>query len=279
MKEKSIKLSWLRDPLFHFLLLGSAIFVIDAVVAPGADDARVIRVDETLRAALAAKFEQSANRVPEAAELNQLVDGWVRREVLYREGLAMGLDRSDGFIRQRVIALVQALTINKAGFETPADGVLEDYFEENRQAFARPRSYTFEHFMIRDSEPRAGAAAERLLRVMATGDGDRAARRRPLSVRGRTAAQVGAIFGERFPGRLDALPVGQWQVVRSKRGWHVLRIEKIDPGGAPSFAAVRPQVLDAWRQNEKMTQAARRYRAMRDGYTIVDEGRETNAAD
>lgn len=228
---------------------------------------------------MAAKFETSTKRAPTPEELDQLVDGWVRQEILYREGLTMGLDRSDAFIRQRVIALVRALTINKAGFDTPADDVLRAYFEKNREAFERPRTYSFEHFMIRDSEPKAGATAERLLRVMATGDADRAARRRPLAVRGRTAAQVGAIFGESFPGRLDALPVGRWQVVRSERGWHVLRLEKIDQGGAPSFAAARPRVLDAWRQNEKMTQAASRYQAMRDDYTVIETGRAPKPAD
>ena len=63
-------------------------------------------------------------------------------------------------------------------------------------------------------------------------------------------------------------------MVRSARGWHVLRVVEIDAGGLPPFEAVRGQVLDAWRQNEKMTQAVSRYRAMRADYTVVDQGRE-----
>lgn len=44
-REKIMMRSWLREPLVHFLVLGSVIFAIDAVVAPGAGDARVIRIE------------------------------------------------------------------------------------------------------------------------------------------------------------------------------------------------------------------------------------------
>lgn len=266
--------SWLREPLVHFLILGAVIFAVDGFVSSGAGDTRVIKIDKPLRAALAAKFEKSTKRSPTPGEVDQMVEGWVRQEVLYREGLALGLDRSDSFIRERVIALVQALTINKAGFDTPAEDVLRAYFEQNKPDFERPRLYDFEHFVIRGTEPESSAQAEQLLKVLATGAETRTVGRRMLSIHGRTAAQVGAIFGDAFPGRLDALPVGSWQVVRSARGWHVLRVARIEPGGTPRFEAVRGQVLDAWQQHEKLTQAASRYRAMRAEYRIVDEGRK-----
>lgn len=268
-----MKAPWLREPLVHFLLLGTVIFAVDSFVSRGAGDARVIRIDKPLRAELAAKFEKSAKRVPTPGELDQMVEGWVRREVLYREGLAMGLDRSDSFIRERVISLVQALTINKAGFDTPPDDVLRAYYEQNKPAFERPRVYDFEHFVIGETESGGDVQAAQILQALATGTEARDIGHRLLSLRGRTAAQVGAIFGNAFPARLDGLPVGRWEVVRSSRGWHVLRVARIEPGGLPPFETVRGQVLDAWRQNEKMTQAASRYRSMRADYTVVDEAR------
>jgi PPIC-type PPIASE domain len=271
-EDPAVKASWLREPLVHFFLLGAVIFAIDALVPRAAGGARVIRVEKPLRSELVAKFENSTKRAPTPDELEQMVEAWVQREVLYREGVAMGLDRSDGFIRQRVIALVQALTVNKAEFDTPADDVLRAYYEQNKQAFTRPRAYDFEHFVIGEAEARADGEAAQLLQVLATGTEARVVGRRLLSIRGRSAAQVGAIFGDAFPGRLDALPVGQWQMVRSERDWHVLRVVKIDPGGLPPFEAVRGKVLGAWRQNQKATQAVSRYRAMRANYTVVDEG-------
>ena len=85
---------WLREPLLHFLLIGSLLFAIYAVWGksdqPGskrielsADDLRQLQIG------FAAQWE----RQPTAEELAGLVESRVREEILYREALAMGLDK------------------------------------------------------------------------------------------------------------------------------------------------------------------------------------------
>ena len=266
--------SWLQEPLLQFAVLGALIFAVDGLVSGGIEDSRVITIDRSLRADLAEKFVRSTNREPTPEELDQMIDGWVHQEVLYREGLALGLDRSDGFVRERVISLVQALTINNAKPGAPTEAELREHFERNKASYLRPRRYSFEHMLIRDSGPDSEAEADSLLHALAAGGEPQTLGRRVLSVRRRTGAEMSAIFGEGFAERLDSLPIGRWQKTRSQRGWHLLRLGAIDPELMPDFAAARREVEDAWRQETALREAAARYREMRAGYDVAEEDRD-----
>ena len=69
------------------------------------------RVDDALRIArLGAAWSTQWQRPPTAKELKGLVDAYVREEVLYREALALGLDRDDTIIRRRLAQKLEFLT-------------------------------------------------------------------------------------------------------------------------------------------------------------------------
>ena len=86
----------LREPLVHFLLLGTALFALDAwlrpVAAPVASTEIVVteaRIDH-----LAQNFRRTWQRPPTQEELDGLVLAHVREEVFYREALALGRSRA-----------------------------------------------------------------------------------------------------------------------------------------------------------------------------------------
>ena len=86
-----------REPLLHFLVLGLCLFAAYAVVNDESaieTDARIVVTASDLDW-LRQNFVRQWNRSPSATELEQLIDGHVREEVLYREALAMGLDAND----------------------------------------------------------------------------------------------------------------------------------------------------------------------------------------
>ena len=47
-------------------------------------------------------FSRTWQRPPTQQELDGLVEDYIREEVLYREALAMGLDRDDTIVRRRM---------------------------------------------------------------------------------------------------------------------------------------------------------------------------------
>jgi peptidyl-prolyl cis-trans isomerase C len=95
----------IREPLVHFLGAGLMLFALDGSLADGSHasaDARVIVVDAAVRARLADDWQRIHGAPPSPSRHDELVAGWIDEQVLYREGLARGLERDDPRIIDRV---------------------------------------------------------------------------------------------------------------------------------------------------------------------------------
>lgn len=94
----------IREPLFQFLLLGSAIYALYfAFGEPQQEDQdRTIVITSDYVNSLSASFAKRWSRPPTNDELSGLVNEYVRESLLYREALAMGLDKEDHIVRRRL---------------------------------------------------------------------------------------------------------------------------------------------------------------------------------
>src|SRR5262245_60612960 len=88
---------WLREPLLHFLLLGMLLFAVAHYMEParGVAPSRQIQLTLDDLSQLNLLFQSQWRRPPTPEEFGRLVESKVQEEVLYREGLAMGLDKDD----------------------------------------------------------------------------------------------------------------------------------------------------------------------------------------
>ncbi len=126
--------NWLREPLLHFLLLGGLLFGLDHVIVGRADDPRTIYVDAAVDSEARSVFKKARGREPNEDELYALRRVWLDNEVLYREGLTLGVDKGDQAIRERVI--FKMLSIVNSNLKAPPldDQVLQGLVrEEPRQ--------------------------------------------------------------------------------------------------------------------------------------------------
>src|SRR5262245_49099310 len=95
--------SLLREPLVHFVLIGTALFAVSSWTggpsgsAPGAIVVTRADVD-----AIGKEFARTWQRAPTPAELDRLIQDRVREEVYCREAMALGLDKDDAIIRRRL---------------------------------------------------------------------------------------------------------------------------------------------------------------------------------
>ena len=127
---------FLREPLFHFLVLGAALFAVwlwrkDAA---GGDSAGRIVVTQARIRQLETGFARTWQRPPTDQELTDLVQDFVREEVFVREATAMGLDRDDTIIRRRLRQKFEFLTEDTLESATLTDAAQR---KERSEAFFR----------------------------------------------------------------------------------------------------------------------------------------------
>ena len=222
----------LREPLLHFLVGGALLFVLYGVVADDSGYApdRIV-VDEERVARLAATFQRTWLRPPTRDELDGLVGEFVDEEILYREGLALGLDRDDPVIRRRLRQKMEYLHTDLAAQEKASNAELSAFLLANQERFEEPARLSFRHVFVDPNadSPTAWRRANELLGKLQAGKSDAltAGDSTLLPERMEKASErdVGSVFGAEFAGNVFALTGGDWSgPVASSYGLHLVRI-------------------------------------------------------
>jgi hypothetical protein len=270
----------LREPLVHFLAIGSLLFVAYAALNDESEDERgTIVVSRGRIEHLAAGFTRAWQRPPTAQELSGLVDDYVREEVYYREAIAMGLDRDDTVIRRRLRQKLEFLLDDAAAAE-PSDAELEAFRQLHASRFRDEPRITFDHVYL---DPRTRGEAlgveidalrTRLARGV-TGDALEAlgdATLLPRSLASVTRRDVEQQFGPRFAGALDALALSDWHgPIRSAYGVHLVRITQRVEADMPPLATVRDAVHREWMNQQRRLAGEAYFRKLLDRYSVSIE--------
>lgn len=272
----------MREPLLHFLLIGGALFAVYAALNPRAGERdraeRIALTEDDLRQ-LAVAWAAQRQRPPSAAELHVLIEGRVREEILYREALALGLDKGDTIVKRRLAQKMEFLAEDTGAIRDPAAAELKAWFEANRERFALPGRTTFRHLYF--SPDRRGprtrdAAAKALEAIAAMPAGPPAAAKLgdPFMFQDyyadRAPGQLASVFGAQFAQALPGLKAGSWQgPVESGLGWHLVFIESTTPSRVPEFEEIESEVKADWIAAGRAEAKRRAFEAMRARYEVV----------
>jgi hypothetical protein len=253
-------LSWLRDPIVCFLLLGAGLAGLHLATrtepSPVVRDTRIVVTDADVMW-LAQVFRKTWSRPPTRAELQTLVERRIRDEMLYREAVALGLDEGDEALRRRLGMKLEFLAKDAGAAAEPTEAQLQAAIEADPGRYAIAPRIGFTHVFL--SPDKRGAAAERdaasLLERLrkepgidldTVGDG-------LLIDPTQTPDEVGRTFGNAFADALFELEAddGWHGPIASGYGLHLVRIDRRLAGGPAPLALVRDRVrndvLDARR--------------------------------
>ena len=271
----------LREPLLHFLLLGVALFAVNTHFKgdSGSDTSKQIVLSLDQLKQLETYFEAQWRRPPTAQEFDAMVDNRVQEEVLYREALALGLDKDDTIVRRRMAQKMRFLAEDVAAAHEPSHEELATWFDAHKDTFALPSRIAFREVYF--SPDRRGANAhDDAVKALAK------LRDQPIDTplgnklgdpfmlqdyySDRTSEQLGKDFGPPFATALFKLPQGSWQgPIESGFGWHLVFVEWITPGRIPALEEVEPDVKTAWLADQKQRAWQKAYDAMRAKYTVM----------
>jgi len=278
---------WWQQPLLHFIVLGSMLFGATQWLSsrPQQDD-RTIVVD---RDALLEFMQYRARTFrPDQADsvlsqmspddLDRLVEDYVRQEVLYREAIALGLDRNDYMARQRLIQKLEFLNRDLSVEITQlSDAEVRSYFEEHRDTYYDPPHVTFTHVFF-NRETHGDAESRHLADRALTQLNDQ-----------QVPFHKGARHGDRFYYHVNYVERGRPEVLshlgplvteavfqlepseqswygpyESEYGWHVIMLSERVEGRSLALADVYDQVAS----DAKRAMVEERSKAIIDG--IID---------
>ena len=256
---------WLREPLLHFVVLGGLLFAVDQFIVARQDDPRTIVVDAAVDKQARDVFKAARGREPNEEELYALRRVWLDNEVLYREGLALQVDKGDTAIRDRVV--FKALSVIDAGLKRPPldERTLREWFERNRAKYDEPARYDFQEAVL------AGDTSESAMRAFAAAlnDGTPGEAQAGLRVfKGRPHGNLVQSYGEEFAKALEASPVGEWRALPTRDGPRVMRLEAIAPPKPAVFESLRGVVLQDWTDAVMAEQRTAAVRALAKKYTV-----------
>jgi hypothetical protein len=254
--------SLLREPLLHFALIGVLIFGVNAWRDRGrpATDGNLpeIEVSAGTIAWLGEGFAKQWHRAPDARELRGLVDDHVREEILYREALAMGLDRNDTIVRRRMAQKVQFLGEDIVASATPDESALRAFFEKNADKYAQPGNVSFRHIYF--SKDRRGANLEADARAalddLAKG-GDETRFGDPFvgefEFTSADESRIASSLGGEFAKQVIALPDGPWQgPLTSTYGTHLVLVTGREQARPVAFESARDAVARDFAEDRRL---------------------------
>jgi len=273
---------WLREPLLHFLLIGLVLFAAYAYINRGrsgtpSPNQIVLSLDEL--ATMEAYFEGQWHRRPTPQEFQAMVEDKVKEEVLYREGLVMGLDKGDTIVKRRMAQKVQFLAEDVATAHEPSTAELKAWFEKNTDKFALPSRYTFRHVYF-SPDKRGTNAHDDAKKALARIAGQPEDSPEIASVADRFMFQdyygdrapsaIAKEFGPQFAVALEKITPGSWQgPIESGFGWHLVFVDTVIPGRIPAFEEVESEVKTAWLGEQKAVAREKAYKSLRSKYTVL----------
>lgn len=268
----------LREPLVHFLFIGLLLFVLFNWLSAqqGGSERRVV-LSGAMVNEIAQGFQTTWQRPPSAEELQGLLETRVREELLYREGVALGLDADDPVIRRRVAQKVDVLAEESGLTAAVSDSELEAYLQRNAARYALPAEVAFEQVLFdpsRHGEQIQADLTAGLQRLQAGAAQDQVGDRTQLPARvALTPADlVAREFGESFAAALPELPVGSWAgPVPSGFGWHLVRLQSLTPARPATLSDVRKAVERDWENDRRMQGKQAFYDQLADKYEVIIE--------
>ncbi|MCZ7620511.1 MAG: peptidylprolyl isomerase [Myxococcota bacterium] len=264
--------AWLREPLFHFVLVGSLLFGVYGALDLDADERRgVVRITAADVEWLKASWTRQHQRPPDDRELRRLVSDTVREQLLAREARTLGLDEDDTVVRRRLAQKMEFLLQDAVLLADPDEAELRRLYDRDRSRYRNAARISFTQVFF-SSE----IDAERGLVALEAGPADEFGEPTLLAREyGSTDEKtVADLFGREFAEDLFGLEVGAWRgPFRSAYGFHLVRVTERQAATALPFDEARERIQADWLREREADAEDLLLRSLLEKYElIVEEG-------
>jgi hypothetical protein len=285
-------ISFFKEPLLHFLLIGAALFFIygrmgnDASMSAGqaAMSTEKIVVTQDNIDHMNSLFVKTWQRLPNEEEQEGLVEDFIRSEIYYREAIAMGLDRDDEVLKRRLRQKIEFIYEDITSWAEPTDEDLRIFMEKHREKYLADPSVAFRQIYFNPDQRKMDVdfdIQQILVELNAGGD--------PNSVGDSTMLEseiqlsplwdIRKQFGDEFCKDLVELKSGEWAgPIVSGVGIHLVLVREHVKARQLDLLEIRESVKRDWLvvKQKELKDAA--YIKLRERYSVTIEKKKAMAA-
>jgi peptidyl-prolyl cis-trans isomerase C len=268
-----------REPLIHFLLLGGLIFFLASFVYnKSRKTERTIIISNEKIENIIRLYSITTSAPPSKAQLDAMIEDYIKEEIFYRESLKMRLDKDDEVIRRRLSQKMEFLQSDLSIVTPPTQKQLEDFYQYHPGDFRDSAKVSFTHLYfsadkngIEDAKKRAMEVKKMLIinnknRAPELSD--------PFSLQfdytGQNKLDIVQLFGQKpIEDSLFESPLNQWiGPVESGYGWHLIRISERKNASIPPFETIKGKVRDDYMATMKDSLNNIAFEKLKSRYTI-----------
>lgn len=265
----------LRDPLFHFLILGGLLFAAVSVWGPSEKPQNEIFISLANQQQIADLFEVTWQRKPTADELKNLIEEKIKEEVYYRKALALGLDENDTIVRRRLRQKLEFMQEDLYSLAEPSEAELRAYFEANKDNYKTDHILSFKQVLVSSKKEDVFWQVKSAIKDLYAGASPAQITKSsllPISMNLETERSIANTFGEDFVRQISKLEMQKWDgPVYSGFGTHLVKVSLNQAAKPLTFEQAKNKVSADYAQFQREQAAENYYKNLRNQYRITVE--------
>lgn len=270
----------LKEPLFHFLILGGLLYLGSVVSGYNDDQVQDIIVTEGQIKHMEVIYTSTWQRKPGPQELDYLIQEHIKNQAAYFEGVKLGLGRDDIVISRRMRQKLDFIAEEDTLRPVVNDDILNAYLIQHADKYQQSPVLSIRQIYF-SQLPQANKSQQDIKLDIKKLLADLSAQpNRKTNKLGdsnlfkphysqHTATQLGNIFGEDFVTSLLAMKTGDWQgPVQSSFGLHLVYIEQKQEAKLPDLSEIYNEVLADWENSQRQASIKNYYQQLLTRYPV-----------
>ena len=283
---KNIKDLLTKEPLVLFILLGSLIFVgfnYTTSQPTQLEQKLEIKISRQQIDSLVLGFTKVWQRKPSELEQTGLIKNYIKEEILYREALALGLDKDDSIVRRRLSQKMQFITEDIVDVVASTDQELNEFLQKNQETYRKAAIFSFIQVYINPNKhlDTLEVVTKSLLNKLSQSEYNITEISDPLMLSNEfinvSTDEISRQLGNDFLDSFLKIEKAKWQgPIRSGFGYHLVFINEYIPDEIPSLAEVREIVERDWLVLKRKQFNDNFYNTLRAQYNVIIENSESS---
>ena len=124
----------IKNPLLQFFVVGALLFAANYFFTGKSDNGSEVLITQENIDEIRGDFYNIFGENPDSIMMRSLLQREIENEILFQEGITLGLDKNNQAIKEELIATTKQFIMAQVDLSDPGDGVLKQFIKDNQES-------------------------------------------------------------------------------------------------------------------------------------------------